>query len=349
MHFTEIRLTNFGQYNGEHRIDLRSPAAVGDTNDRPVILIGGKNGAGKTTILDAVKLCLYGAAALGAGVKRSEYETYLLGRIHRQLGAPLNNTFAGVGLSFAHTVGGTLLTFDLRRMWQRKRRGVEEILEVRRNGTPLAEHEYVWWEQFLHDLWRQRRGPPLVERRHQDVGRHDERDLFSDRRAERLEFDGTQPIGRMLDERQFEMRVGAGIAMTGKVLAARREPCALQRADDHPPELRHIFGLFGEGAVADHWILRIGVDVEHRCVIEADAHGQQLLSKRVPETFGKRFGLVAGPAQRRHRRPLGKGLLQARHASAFLIDEHEHSGADSRLGVCNETAELVGVIQSAVR
>jgi DNA sulfur modification protein DndD len=152
MHFTEIRLINFGQYNGEHSIDLRSPAAAHDTNDRPVVLIGGKNGAGKTTILDAVKLCLYGAVALGTGVKRTEYETYLLGRIHRQIGAPLNNTFAGVGLSFTHTVGGIPLAFDLRRMWQRKRRGVEEILEVRRNGTPLAEHEYAWWEQFLHEL-----------------------------------------------------------------------------------------------------------------------------------------------------------------------------------------------------
>jgi DNA sulfur modification protein DndD len=99
-----------------------------------------------------VKLCLYGAAALGAGVKRLEYETYLLGRIHRPIGAPLNNAFAGVGVSFAHTVGGTALAFDVRRMWQRKRRGVEEILEVRRNGTPLADHEYAWWEQFLHDL-----------------------------------------------------------------------------------------------------------------------------------------------------------------------------------------------------
>ena len=152
MHFTEIRLTNFGQYNGEHRIDLRAPAAVGATNDRPVFLIGGKNGAGKTTILDAVKLCLYGAVTLGAGVKRPDYETYLLGRIHRQLGAPLNNTFAGVGVSFIHTVGGTTLTFDVRRMWQRKRRGIDEILEVRRNGTRLAEHEYAWWEQFLHEL-----------------------------------------------------------------------------------------------------------------------------------------------------------------------------------------------------
>ncbi len=99
-----------------------------------------------------MKLCLYGAAALGSGVKRPEYETYLLGRIHRQIGAPLNNTFAGVGVSFVYSVGGATLAFDVRRMWQRKRRGIQEILEVRRNGTPLADHEYAWWEQFLHDL-----------------------------------------------------------------------------------------------------------------------------------------------------------------------------------------------------
>lgn len=151
MHFTEIRLTNFGQYGGEHSIDLRAPDS-GDTNDRPVILIGGKNGAGKTTILEAVKLCLYGVTALGAGTKRPEYEAYLLGRIHRQIGAPLNNTFAGVGLRFIHSMGGTTFSFDVRRVWQRKRRGVEEMLEVRRNDIPLAAQEYTWWEQFLHEL-----------------------------------------------------------------------------------------------------------------------------------------------------------------------------------------------------
>jgi DNA sulfur modification protein DndD len=152
MHFTEIRLTNFGQYNGEHVIDLRPNAIHSGFNDRPIVLIGGKNGAGKTTLLEAVKLCLYGSAALSSGIRRQEYEAYLLSRIHRQIGAPLNNTFAGVGVGFVHTVGGVAQTFDVWRAWQRQRRGVVEIREVRRDGTLLEDHEYAGWEQFLHDL-----------------------------------------------------------------------------------------------------------------------------------------------------------------------------------------------------
>ncbi len=151
MHFTEFRLINFGLYPGEHVIDVRPPTTGGKT-DRPIILIGGKNGAGKTTLLEAVRLCLYGASALGKGTKRSTYEAYLLSRIHRQLGVPLHHAFAGVGVGFVHTVGGTTHEFTMRRMWQRHRSGVSETVQVTRDGRPLNDQEMSWWEQFLRDL-----------------------------------------------------------------------------------------------------------------------------------------------------------------------------------------------------
>ncbi|MCG8353504.1 MAG: DNA sulfur modification protein DndD [Chloroflexales bacterium] len=159
MHFTEFRLINFGLYPGEHVIDVRPSRPLsaqaesgGETTDRPIVLIGGKNGAGKTTILEAVRICLYGAAALGKGTKRAAYESYLLSRIHRQAGMPLHHTFAGVGVGFIHTVGGTTHEFTLRRMWQRRRSGVSETVQVTRDGLSLNDQEMGWWEQFLHDL-----------------------------------------------------------------------------------------------------------------------------------------------------------------------------------------------------
>ena len=84
-------------------------------------------------------------------------------------------------------------------------------------------------QQRLDDVGRQRRRPLLVERRHQHVRGHDERDLLGDRGAERLELDRAQAIGRMLDERQLEVRVGAGVAVAGKMLAAGGQAGALQR------------------------------------------------------------------------------------------------------------------------
>jgi DNA sulfur modification protein DndD len=151
VHFTEFRLINFGLYPGEHVVDVRPPAADGAT-ERPIVLIGGKNGAGKTTVLEAVRLCLYGAASLGKGTKRAAYESYLLSRIHRQAGSPLHHSFAGVGVGFVHTVGSTAHEFTVRRMWQRQRSGVSETVQVTRDGVPLTQQEQGWWEQFLHDL-----------------------------------------------------------------------------------------------------------------------------------------------------------------------------------------------------
>ncbi|NNJ10292.1 DNA sulfur modification protein DndD [Chloroflexales bacterium ZM16-3] len=151
MYFTEFRLINFGLYPGEHVIDVRPPADQA-TTDRPITLIGGRNGAGKTTILEAVRLCLYGSVALGKGTKRAAYERYLLGRIHRLPGAPQGLAFAGVGVGFVHTVGGAEHTFSMRRMWQRQRSGVAETVDVTRDGAPLPAPELAIWEPFLYDL-----------------------------------------------------------------------------------------------------------------------------------------------------------------------------------------------------
>ena len=63
MIFHRLALNNFGLFCGEQTFSLTP--RVRYRKRRPVILIGGKNGTGKTTILEAVRLCLYGARSLG--------------------------------------------------------------------------------------------------------------------------------------------------------------------------------------------------------------------------------------------------------------------------------------------
>ena len=60
MLFRELVLENFGSYLGKNTLNLLpedSPIS------RPIILIGGMNGGGKTTIMDALRLALYGSRA----------------------------------------------------------------------------------------------------------------------------------------------------------------------------------------------------------------------------------------------------------------------------------------------
>ncbi len=55
----KLTLNNFGLFHGTQSVQL-TPNGTG-----PIILIGGMNGSGKTMLLDAVRLCLYGKRSLG--------------------------------------------------------------------------------------------------------------------------------------------------------------------------------------------------------------------------------------------------------------------------------------------
>ena len=73
----QVTLTDCGAYAGRHAFDF---AADGD---KPIILVGGQNGGGKTTIFESVLLCLYGMRYVKATTTRKAYERRLSRMIHR--------------------------------------------------------------------------------------------------------------------------------------------------------------------------------------------------------------------------------------------------------------------------
>ena len=56
MIINRVKLNNFRSYKGEVELNFRP------NNERNVVLIGGENGAGKSSIFEAIRLCLYGPA-----------------------------------------------------------------------------------------------------------------------------------------------------------------------------------------------------------------------------------------------------------------------------------------------
>src|ERR1700761_8012754 len=74
-------LENYGLFAGRHELDL--VPRVQDGKQRSIILFGGKNGAGKTTILEAIRLVLYGRLVLGNRVRSIDYDQFLRDRVHR--------------------------------------------------------------------------------------------------------------------------------------------------------------------------------------------------------------------------------------------------------------------------
>ena len=77
MTFHRLTLTNFGIYKGIQTFDL-SPE-----KNKPIILIGGWNGRGKTTFLEAIQIALYGKLAPFLARKKVSYSDYIMNHHHK--------------------------------------------------------------------------------------------------------------------------------------------------------------------------------------------------------------------------------------------------------------------------
>jgi DNA sulfur modification protein DndD len=120
-----IRLENFGAYEGVQEAQLTPQ------EDQPIVLFGGMNGGGKTTLLDALQLALYGARAKISNRGRMGYRDYLRDSINRRADAEEG---AGVTLRFRRTVEGRIARFELERSWRVGPKGVEETFRVLKDG-----------------------------------------------------------------------------------------------------------------------------------------------------------------------------------------------------------------------
>ncbi len=147
----KVVLENFGLFRGRNEIELAPKGRNGRT--RPVVLIGGKNGAGKTTVLEAIRLCLYGPLALGNRTGGRQYEDYLRHRIHRDEAALVQLDTAAVAMQFEYSDHGSRHLYDVEREWQLQNGGhVESRLTVLRDGEPLDDLDADNADDFLRDL-----------------------------------------------------------------------------------------------------------------------------------------------------------------------------------------------------
>jgi DNA sulfur modification protein DndD len=143
MIFDELVLTNVGPFKGTQCIPLtpRSP-------ERPVVLFGGLNGSGKTTVLEALLLALYGGHTPGSARRARTYDGYLRHLINHDAD---QNQGAGVELGFRAVHDGAWRSFRILRSWSSGPDRVRETVTVLRDGMPdnvLAEG----WAEYVETL-----------------------------------------------------------------------------------------------------------------------------------------------------------------------------------------------------
>lgn len=140
-------LDNVGLYSQRTEFSLE-PKKSSVTN-RPIILIGGRNGAGKTTFLDSVRLALYGKRALGLGISTKEYHQYLLSKTNQN---HLERT-SSVELTFIYTESSIPAEFRICRSWSLSSDGqIRENLDLKKNGETVTSVPKQEWENFLLEL-----------------------------------------------------------------------------------------------------------------------------------------------------------------------------------------------------
>jgi DNA sulfur modification protein DndD len=127
-------LGDVGTFRGEQTLDLRPKSRAG--KNRPVVLFGGLNGAGKTTILNSIRHALYGRQALDVSVTQKGYDEALRGMIHNPPGQLIKPDQAYIELHFTYARLGKKMRYKVCRSWVDRGTSVDETLTLTQNDEP---------------------------------------------------------------------------------------------------------------------------------------------------------------------------------------------------------------------
>ena len=131
MKIKELTLTNIGPFVGRHTIDFTTGGG------KNIVLIGGKNGAGKTTVLKSIKIGLYGCFAYGY---KTENITYM-----KEIGSILSYFAESGEYSIKLTVElaekFSESEYVILRSWRKHNESITETLSVAKDGEILSESD----------------------------------------------------------------------------------------------------------------------------------------------------------------------------------------------------------------
>lgn len=145
----EVILENIGAYQGKHSFDL-SP----NPPKQNVILIGGENGAGKTTFLNSIRLGLFGCYGYGYKTENAEYYK----RVYEYLNATARKTEENsfkIIIVFYEVENYTRRKYRFERSWKVQFGQVKENLVIWEEKDPASSepHDEVVLDGPAKDIY----------------------------------------------------------------------------------------------------------------------------------------------------------------------------------------------------
>ena len=142
MRITNLTICNFKNYEGENQF------ATDVTPHQNVILIGGMNGSGKTSLLEAIRLCLYGQRLNGTLLSEKKYEGYVKEMWTR--GKEREDMIIALDLNIDEDTNPE--TISICREFKKKKDTFVERLTIMKNGRPVELIDNNYWEHYLRKL-----------------------------------------------------------------------------------------------------------------------------------------------------------------------------------------------------
>lgn len=146
MKINKVILYNFSSYEGYNEFDFE----ITDSN-KNIILIGGKNGAGKTSLFTAIKVALYGPLAYGYIGVNSHYISKIKDMINSKA-FQQKVVESEVQVTLQLKIERELRNYVITRKWNFINQKLTENYTVEREGKKLNEQELSYFENYLRSI-----------------------------------------------------------------------------------------------------------------------------------------------------------------------------------------------------
>lgn len=146
MRINKIILYNFNSFEGLNEFDFSCK-----TPDKNIILIGGKNGAGKTSLFLAIKIALYGSLAFGYLGVNPHYIAKIKDCINFK-SFQKKTVKAAVQVNLSLMVEREVKEYEIIREWDCTGQKLIEKHYIKYNGELLEEQESAYFQNYLHGI-----------------------------------------------------------------------------------------------------------------------------------------------------------------------------------------------------